>query len=68
MHDASDATGVHLSSKGAEILEENIQTFFSQWAQHRFALWETPSGTKRNRSVLSNMPPSDKHVPKQNKA
>ena len=28
MYDASDANGVHLSSKGAEILEENIQTFF----------------------------------------
>ena len=28
MYGASDTNGVHLSSKGAESLEENIQTFF----------------------------------------
>ena len=66
MYDSSDANGVHLSSKGAEVLEENIQTFFDSGLTPDMA-FETPLSKKRNRSVLSNTPPSDKHVSKQNK-
>ena len=66
MYDASDANGVHLSSKGEEIIEENIQTFFDSGLTPGMD-FETPSNKKRNRSVLSNTPSSDKHAPKQNK-
>lgn len=66
MYDASDANGVHLSSKGAEALEDNIQTFFDSGSTPDMA-FDTPWSKKRNRSVLSNTPPSDKHAPKQNK-
>ena len=67
LYDANDVTGVHLSSKGAEILEDNIQTFFDSGLATE-SLYETPFSKKRNRSVLSITPPSDKHAPKINKA
>ena len=66
MYDSSDTNGIHLSSKGAEALEDNIQTFFDSGLTPDMA-YETPFSKKRNRSVLSNTPPSDKHAPKQNK-
>lgn len=65
MYDSNDIKGVHLSSKGAEILEENIQTFFDSGLSAENPA-ETPSG-KRNRSVLSNTPPSEKQTSKLNK-
>lgn len=68
MYDASDATGVHLSSKGAEVLEENIQTFFDSGLTTDLVLNETPFSKKRNCNVLSNTPPSDRHVPKQTRS
>ena len=67
LYDTNDASGVHLSNKGAEILEENIQTFFDSGLTTE-SLYETPFSKKRNRSVLSGTPPSDKHAPKVNKA
>ena len=67
MYDASDAHGVHLSSKGAEALEDTIQTFFDSGLTPDME-YETPYSKKRNRSVLSNTPPSEKHAPKQNKS
>ena len=65
-YDTNDASGVHLSSKGAEILEENIQTFFDSGLTTE-SMYETPYSKKRNRSVLSGTPLSDKHAPKINK-
>ena len=67
LYDANDVTGVHLSSKGAEILEDNIQTFFDSGLATE-SLYETPFSKERNLSVLSITPPSDKHAPKINKA
>ena len=66
MYDSSDTNGIHISSKGAEALEDNIQTFFDSGLTPDMA-YETPCSKKRNRSVLSNTPPSDKQAPKQNK-
>ena len=65
-YDTNDANGVHLSNKGAAILEENIQTFFDSGLTTE-SMYETPYSKKRNRSVLSGTPPSDKHAPKINK-
>ena len=65
MYDANDITGVHLSTKGAEVLEDNIQTFFDS-GETSDCTFETPSNN-RNRSVLSNTPPSEKQTMKINK-
>ena len=59
-------TQIHLSNKGAEILEENVQTFFDSGIKTE-TMYETPYSKKRNLSVLSGTPPSDKHGPKINK-
>ena len=64
LYDTNDASGVHLSNKGAEILEENIQTFFDSGLTTE-SLYETPFSKKRTRSVLSGTPPSDKPAPKE---
>ena len=66
MYDSSDINGVHLSNKGAEALEDTIQTFFDSGLTPDMA-FETPYSKKRNQSVLSNTSPSEKHVPKQSK-
>ena len=66
-YDLNDASGVHLSSKGAEVLEDNMQTFFDSGLTAD-SLYETPFSKKRNRSVMSGTPPSDKHLPKINRA
>ena len=66
MYDSNDATGVHLSVKGAEMLADAFQNFFD-CAETSEYLFETPTTHKQNRSVLSNTPPSDKQVTKTNK-
>ena len=66
-YDLNDASGVHLSSKGAEVLEDNMQTFFDSGLTAD-SLYETPFSKKRNRSVMSGTPPSDKHLPQINRA
>ena len=63
MYDISDVNGVHVSTKGAEAIEDNKQTFFDSGLTPDMA-YETPFSKKRNRIVLSNTPPSDKHAPK----
>ena len=63
LYDVNDITGVHLSSKGAQVLEDNIQTFFDSGLTTE-SQYETPFSKKRTRSVLSGTPPSDKHAPK----
>ena len=65
-YDPNDATGVHLSVKGAELLADSFQDFFNcgHISDDEFT---TPYAQKRNRSVLSNTPPSDKQVTKTNK-
>ena len=66
LYDSSDATGVHLSVKGADVLADSFQDFFNcgHISDDDFS---TPQAHKRNRSVLSNTPPSDKQVAKTNK-
>ena len=64
LYDVNDITGVHLSSKGAQVLEDNIQTFFDSGLTTEESQYETPFSKKRTRSVLSGTPPSDKHAPK----
>ena len=65
-YDPSDATGVHLSAKGADVLADSFQDFFNcgHISDDEFT---TPHAQKRNRSVLSNTPPSDKQIAKTNK-
>ena len=55
VYDLSDINGVHLSNKGAEALEDTIQTFFDSGLTPDMA-FETPYSKKRNRSVLLNTP------------
>ena len=58
MYDINDIRGVHLSGKGASVLEENIQSFFDSGSVPGFDFdIGTPQGRKRNRSVMSNTPP-----------
>ena len=59
LYHSNDGTGIHVSVKGAEILEDDIQTFFDSGGTSDDR-YETPSTYKRNRSVLSITPPSDK--------
>ena len=65
-YDTSDASGVHLSVKGADMLADSFQDFFNCGHVSDDDL-VTPHTQKRNRSVLSNTPPSDKQVAKTNK-
>ena len=58
--------GVHVSSKGAEILEDNIMSFFSSGKSSQYTD-RTPANKKRNRSVLSLTHPSEKQLPKSQK-
>ena len=68
MYDINDIRGVHLSGKGASVLEENIQSFFDSGSVPGFDFdIGTPQGRKRNRSVMSNTPPSDKQSDKTKK-
>ena len=68
MYDNSDSRGVHVSSKGASVLEENIQCFFDSGEAAGLDVdVETPSGRKRNCSVISNTPPSEKQSDKTKK-
>ena len=64
MYDSNDIKGVHLSTKGASVLEENIQSFFDCGSEFGF---DTPLSRKRHRSVMSNTPPSDKQSDKTKK-
>lgn len=66
LYDQSDSKSVHVSSKGAEILEENIMSFFGSGESSQYTD-ETPANKKRNRSVLSLTPPSEKQLPKSQK-
>ena len=66
MYDNNDARGVHVSAKGASVLEENIQSFFDSGSASGFD-FDTPLSKKRNRSVMSNTPPSDKQSDKTKK-
>ena len=68
MYDNNDIKGIHLSEKGASVLEENIQSFFDSGSVpgYEFDIG-TPQGRKRNRSVMSNTPPSDKQSDKTKK-
>lgn len=65
-YDNNDASGIHLNAKGANVLEENIQTFFDSGSSTEYD-FDTPMSKKRNRSVLSNTPPSDKQSNKSNR-
>ena len=68
MYDGNDIKGIHLSVKGASVLEENIQSFFDSGSIPGFEFeTETPLSRKRNRSVMSNTPPSDKQSDKTKK-
>ena len=68
MYDGSDSRGIHVSVKGAEILEENMQCFFDSGEASDLDFdAETPSRRKRNRSVMSNTPPSAKQSDKTKK-
>ena len=63
-----DSRGIHVSVKGAEILEENMQCFFDSGEASDLDFdAETPSRGKRNRSVMSNTPPSAKQSDKTKK-
>ena len=64
MYDSNDIKGVHLSTKGSSVLEENIQSFFDCGSEFGF---DTPLSRKRHRSVMSNTPPSDKQSDKTKK-
>ena len=66
MYDLNDTMGVHVSSKGAEILEENILSFFGSGLSSQYTN-DTPGNKKRNRSVLSITPASDKQTHKTSK-
>lgn len=66
LYDSSDTTGTHVSDKGADILTETFQDFFNT-GQVSYDDFSTPATYKRNRSALSNTPPSDKQVSKTNK-
>ena len=63
LYDQSDSKGVHVSSKGAVILEDNIMSFFGSGESSQYTD-ETPASKKRNRSLLSLTPPSEKQLPK----
>ena len=63
LYDQSDSKGVHVSSKGAETLEDNIMSFFGSGESSQYTD-ETPASKKRNRSLLSLTPPSEKQLPK----
>ena len=68
MYDSSDARGVHVSTKGATFLEDNMQCFFDSGESSELDIdVETPSNRKRNRSVMSNTPPSEKQSDKTKK-
>ena len=66
LYDSSDSSGIHVSDRGADILAESFQDFFNS-GPFSFDDYSTPVSYKRNRSVLSNTPPSDKQMPKINK-
>ena len=67
LYDANDVIGIHVSSKGANVFEDTMLTFLFSGLDTEAASDETPS-RKRNRSVLSNTPPSaEKRFPKSNK-
>ena len=66
-YDSSDATGVHISVKGADMLADSFQGFFNCGPTSDDDHYMTPGSYKRNRSVLSNTPPSDKQISKTNK-
>ena len=66
-YDSSDATGVHISVKGADMLAGSFQDFFNCGPTSDDDHYMTPGSYKRNRSVLSNTPPSDKQISKTNK-
>ena len=66
-YDSSDATGVHISVKGADMLADSFQDFFNCGPTSDDDHYMTPGSYKRNRSVLSNTPPSDKQISKTNK-
>ncbi|MCG8113313.1 MAG: hypothetical protein N0E59_21385, partial [Candidatus Thiodiazotropha taylori] len=65
-YDPNDTAGIHVSDKGADMLAESFQEFFNT-GQSSYDDYSTPTTYKRNRSVLSNTPPSDKQVSKTNK-
>ena len=67
LYEQSDTTGVHLSVKGADMLADSFQEFFNCGPTSDDDHFLTPVSTKRNRSVLSNTPPSEKQVSKTNK-
>ena len=67
LYDPSDTTGVHLSVKGADLLADSFQDFFNSGPASDDDHFMTPGAHKRNRSVLSNTPPSDKQMSKTNK-
>ena len=68
MYDNNDVKGIHLSGKGASVLEENNQSFFDCGSASGLDFdSETSQGRKRNRSVMSNIPLSDKHSDKTKK-
>ena len=67
LYDANDVLGIHVSSKGADVLADTMLTFLFSGLDTEAASDETPS-RKRNRSVLSNTPPlAEKRFPKSNK-
>ena len=49
LYDSNDGTGIHVSVKGAEILEDNMPNFFDSGGTSDDR-YETPSTYKRNRS------------------
>ena len=57
IYDSSDSRGVHVSTKGAAVLGGHMQFFDSGEASELDFDVETPSGRRRNRSVMSNTPP-----------
>ena len=67
LYEQSDTTGVHLSTKGADMLADSFQEFFNCGPTSDDDHFMTPVSSKRNHSVLSNTPPSEKQVSKTNK-
>ena len=57
MYDNNDVKGIHLSGKGASVLEEHIQSFFDCGSASGLDFdSETLQVRKRNRSVTSKPP------------
>ena len=68
MYDSSDSRGVHVSTKGAAVLGDNMQSFFDSGEASELDFdVETPSGRTLNCSVMSNTPPSAKQSDKTKK-